>query len=126
MKIESVKSDMKRILKAFIHSVDGFMAAFKSEEAFRQDLVVFFVFSCIAVFLGIPLLHKMIMISVLLFILFAELVNTAIETTIDRVSKEYHELSKKAKDIGSMLVLLSFINAVLWWLGILFINYVAK
>lgn len=117
---------MKRILRAFIHSYDGFMATFKSETAFRQDLIVFVLFSFIAAFLDIPLLHKLILVSVLLFILFAELVNTAIETTIDRISKEYHELSKKAKDIGSMLVLLAFINAVLWWLGILFIDYLAK
>ena len=117
---------MKRILRAFIHSYDGFMATFKSEAAFRQDLIVFVFFSFIAAFLDIPLLHKLILVSVLLFILFAELVNTAIETTIDRISKEYHELSKKAKDIGSMLVLSAFINAVLWWLGILFIDYLAK
>lgn len=115
--------DIKRILKAFVHSYDGFVAAFKSEAAFRQDLFVFVVFSIVAVILNISLLHKLILITSLLFILFAELTNTAIETAIDRISEEYHELSKKAKDIGSMLVLLSFINAILWWGGILFINY---
>lgn len=114
---------IKRILKAFIHSYNGFTAAFKSEAAFRQDLVVFVVFSVIACILEIELLHKILLISSLLFILFAELTNTAIETAIDRISEEYHELSKKAKDIGSMLVLLSFINAVLWWLAILYINF---
>lgn len=114
---------IKRILKAFVHSYDGFMATFKSEPAFRQDLVVFVVFSIISVVLNIELLHKTLLISSLLFILFAELTNTAIEVTIDRISEEYHELSKKAKDIGSMLVLLSFINAILWWGVILYINY---
>jgi len=117
--------DIMRILRAFIHSRDGFVATYKSEAAFRQDLAVVVVFSVIAVILDITLLHKLILISSLLFILFAELTNTAIETTIDRISEEYHELSKKAKDIGSMLVLLSFINAVLWWGGILFINYMS-
>ena len=115
--------DLKRILRAFIHSYDGFVATFKSEVAFRQDLVIFVIFSVIAAVLNIELLHKLILISSLLFILFAELTNTAIETAIDRISEEYHELSKKAKDIGSMLVLLSFINAIMWWGGILFINY---
>lgn len=111
---------IKRILNAFIHSKDGFMSAFKSEIAFRQDLLIFVVFSLIAVFLNIALWHKFILISVLLFILFAELTNTAIETLVDRISLDYHELSKKAKDIGSMLVLLSFINAIMWWCVILF------
>ena len=114
---------VKRILKAFIHSYDGFTATFKSEAAFRQDLVVFVIFSVISAVLDIELLHKILLISSLLFILFAELTNTAIETAIDRISEEYHELSKKAKDIGSMLVLLSFINAALWWIVILYINF---
>lgn len=117
---------MKRILKAFVYSYNGFTATFKSEIAFRQDLIVFVIFSVIAVLLNIPLLHKLMLISSLLFILFAELANTAVETTINRISNEYHELSKKAKDIGSMLVLLSFVNAVLWWGGVLFINFIEK
>ena len=114
---------IKRILKAFVHSYDGFIATFKSEAAFRQDLAVFVIFSTVATILDIELLHKMILLLSLLFILFAELVNTAIETAIDRISEEYHELSKKAKDIGSLLVLLSFINAVLCWGTVLYINY---
>ena len=115
--------DIKRIFKAFVHSYDGFVAAFKSEAAFRQDLFVFVVFSIVAAVLNIPLLHKLILISSLLFILFAELTNTAVEVTIDRISEEYQELSKKSKDIVSMSVLMPFINAVMWWGGILFINY---
>lgn len=121
--MKSHDTGIKRILKAFIYSYNGFLSAFKSEAAFRQDLAVFSVFSIIALSLDIPLLQKLILISVLLFILFTELVNTAIEVIIDRISADYHELSKKAKDIGSLLVLLSFINAFLWWSGIIFINY---
>lgn len=127
MRMENKKMkllNIRRILNAFKHSYDGFIAAFKSEIAFKQDLVVFVIFTTLAAILDIPTLHKIALFSSLLFILFAELVNTAIETTINRISTEYHELSKKAKDIGSMLVLLSFINAIIWWLGILFINYI--
>jgi len=114
---------IKRILNAFMHSRDGFMSAFKSEIAFRQDLLIFVVFSLIAIILNISLWHKFILITVLLFILFAELVNTAIETVIDRISTDYHELSKKAKDIGSMLVLMSFINAIMWWVIVLLMDF---
>lgn len=106
-----------------MHSRDGFMSAFKSEIAFRQDLLIFVVFSLIAIILNISLWHKFILITVLLFILFAELVNTAIETVIDRISTDYHELSKKAKDIGSMLVLMSFINAIMWWVIVLLMDF---
>ncbi|MBR1600857.1 MAG: diacylglycerol kinase [Alphaproteobacteria bacterium] len=121
--MKSGDTGLKRILKAFVYSYNGFLSAFKSEAAFRQDLAVFFVFSAIAIILNITILHKIIMISALLLILILELVNTAIETIIDRISPDYHELSKKAKDIGSLLVLLSFINAILWWGGILFTDY---
>ncbi len=113
--MKSTDTGIRRILKAFIYSRDGFSAAFKSEAALRQDLLVFVVFSLIALFLDLMLWQKALLISSLLFIVIMELVNTAVETVIDRISPDYHELSKKAKDIGSLLVLLSFINAFLIW-----------
>lgn len=113
--MKATDTGVRRILKAFIYSRDGFTAAFKSEAALRQDLLVFVVFSLIALFLDLALWQKALLISSLLFIVIMELVNTAVETIIDRISPDYHELSKKAKDIGSLLVLLSFINAFLIW-----------
>ena len=113
--MKSTDTGIRRILKAFIYSRDGFSAAVKSEAALRQDLLVFVVFSLIALFLDLMLWQKALLISSLLFIVIMELVNTAVETVIDRMSPDYHELSKKAKDIGSLLVLLSFINAFLIW-----------
>ena len=113
--MKATDTGIKRILKAFIYSRDGFSAAFKSEAALRQDLLVFVIFSLIALFLELVLWQKALLISSLLFIVIMELVNTAVETVIDRISPDYHELSKKAKDIGSLLVLLSFINAFLIW-----------
>lgn len=113
--MKSTDTGIRRILKAFIYSRDGFTAAFKSEAALRQDLLVFVGFSLIALFLDLMLWQKALLISSLLFIVIMELVNTAVETVIDRISPDYHELSKKAKDIGSLLVLLSFINAFLIW-----------
>ena len=106
---------IKRILKAFVYSYQGFTAAFKSEAAFRQDLAVFTVFGLIALITFPAAITKAHLIGALILILIAELVNTAIETIIDRISPDYHELSKKAKDIGSLIVLLAFINAILQW-----------
>jgi len=111
---------IKRILKAFTYSYDGFKAAFKSEEAFRQDLFIFVIFTFVALCLNISFWAQALLISSLLLILLMELVNTAIETIIDRISGEYHELSKKAKDIGSLLVLLAFVNAILLWCAIIY------
>lgn len=118
--MKSTKRGIPRILNAFKYSYDGFVSAFKSEEALRQDILVFVIFTIIALFLPICFFKQAILISSLLFIIFAELANTAIEVVTDRISEEYHELSKKAKDIGSCLVLLSFINAILIWGSVLY------
>lgn len=113
--MKATDTGIKRILKAFVYSRDGFISAFKSEAALRQDLAVFAIFSIFAMYLNLVLWQKAVLISSLLFIVIMELVNTAVEVVIDRISPEYHELSKKAKDIGSLLVLLAFVNAVILW-----------
>lgn len=106
--MKSQYTGIKRILKAFQYSFDGFAATFKSEAAFRQDL--FFCIICGFVFCFLPLsgLQLAFLLFSLFLILFMELINTAIETIIDRIGEEFHPLSKKAKDIGSLLVLLAF------------------
>lgn len=113
--MKSTYHGISRIFKAFVYSYQGFCAAFKSEAAFRQDLAVFLILTPLAIFFDLPLWQKGLMISSLLLILLMELTNTAIETVIDRISDDYHPLSQKAKDIGSLLVLISFINALLIW-----------
>lgn len=110
----------KRILKAFTYSYDGFLAAFKSEAAFRQDLAVFVLGIAACIFLSASLSLKLLMVFSLFIILLMELANTAIETVIDRIGEEYHPLSKIAKDIGSLLVLIAFVNAAVIWGAVLF------
>ena len=78
-------------------------------------MAVFVVFGIVACFLDLLLWQKALLICSLLFIVIMELVNTAVEVVIDRISPDYHELSKKAKDIGSSLVLLAFVNAIILW-----------
>ncbi|MDR0762138.1 MAG: diacylglycerol kinase [Campylobacteraceae bacterium] len=106
---------IKRILKAFIYSTEGFLESVKSEAAFRQELVLCAVLLVVALLLPISTIEKLFLISSLFLVLLMELVNTAIEAVVDRISSEIHPLSKKAKDIGSLLVLLSFIYLGLVW-----------
>lgn len=116
--MKSSYTGIKRIFKAFTYSYDGFCAAFQSEAAFRQDLLFCGIFLLIALALPVAIISKVILIFSLMLILLMELVNTAIEVVIDRISDEYHVLSKKAKDIGSLLVLLSFLNMGIVWIGL--------
>jgi diacylglycerol kinase (ATP) len=122
--MKSQYTGLKRILKAFSYSYYGFRAIFKSEAAFRQDLLVFILGLLVAMWLNIALTSKIMLISSLFLILLAEMINSAIETVIDRISEDYHELSKKAKDIGSLVVLTAFINAIFVWCGIVYSAYI--
>lgn len=102
------------------NSLRGIRAVLMLEQAFWIDLVVFAV--CAAVACAIPGLswgERALMIYVVFLPLLAELVNTAIETTVDRISHAYHHLSGRAKDIGSALVCASFVGAGICWLVIL-------
>ncbi len=118
--MKSNKTGIARILKAFTYSWQGLKGAFQSESAFRQDLIVFILGTLISFFLPVSNLERALMLFSLIFILLMELVNTAIEVTVDRISPKYHPLSGRAKDIGSALVLIAFINAIMVWLLILF------
>ncbi|MDR2686025.1 MAG: diacylglycerol kinase [Rickettsiales bacterium] len=111
---------MSRIWKAFGYSINGIISTFKSEIAFRQDVFIFIIGAAAAFLIPVGALETGLLISSLFFILFAELVNTAIEVIVNRISEARHPLSGKAKDIGSALVLLSFINAAIVWSAILF------
>ena len=106
---------MERIMAAFNNSLNGFLSVYEQEKSFREDILIFILFFPLAIFSETVVLEKALLVSSLFIILMAELINTAIEVIIDRISKETHELSKVAKDIGSGLVLLSFINAALIW-----------
>ena len=110
----------EELKSAMEHSMNGFLAVLFGEKAFRTDLVVFAV--CVLATALIPSLswcERSLLIFSAFQPLLAELMNTAIEKTIDRISLEYHELSKLAKDIGSTLVLASFVGTGLCWAVIL-------
>ena len=110
------KSGVKRIYAAFLYSMQGFRTAWKSEHAFRQELILVIPGVILALLLPVNGLEKVALIAVLLLVLLVELINSAIEAVVDRISFERHPLSKNAKDFGSAAVFLALSLAGLTWL----------
>lgn len=113
------KSGVKRIFSAFFYSIQGFKAAWKNEHAFRQELILVVIASLIAFALPVSAVEKLMMIGVFVLVLIVELINSAIEAVVDRVSLERNPLSKNAKDFGSAAVFLTMSLAVATWAVIL-------
>jgi diacylglycerol kinase (ATP) len=109
------KSGIKRVFAAFFYSIEGFRTAWRSEHAFRQELLLVIPGIIVALLLPVSPLKKLALIAVLVMVLVVELLNSAIEAVVDRVSFERHPLSKNAKDFGSAAVLLTFSLAAATW-----------
>ena len=109
------KTGLRRLINAFGYSIAGTLAAFKHEDAFRQEVVMAVVLTPVALYFGDTAIHQALMISSLLFIIVIELLNSSIEATVDRISVKHHKLAKRAKDIGSAAVFFSLINAAVIW-----------
>jgi diacylglycerol kinase (ATP) len=104
-----------RIIKAFIYSLQGLRTAISKHVAFKQELLLFFVLSAYLLFAHLPYINKIILFICVTILLITELLNSAIETAIDRVSLERHPLSKEVKDLASAAVLVSIgLNLVVW------------
>ncbi|MCB1907297.1 MAG: diacylglycerol kinase [Rhodocyclaceae bacterium] len=110
---------MARILRAFGYSRSGLAAAYAHEAAFRQEVLAFVVLAPLALWLGESGIERAVLVGSLLSVLIVELLNSAIEAVVDRVSEERHPLSKRAKDIGSAAVLLAIANACAVWVLVL-------
>lgn len=117
--MKKILNDIKHIFRAFQYSWQGLVYVFKNEIAFRQDVLFFLIGLTVSFFLPVCAISRAIMIFSLFFILLMEMVNTAIEVIINRISTERNPLSGVAKDIGSALVLFAFLNAIIVWLCIL-------
>lgn len=109
------KSGVKRVFSAFVYSIDGLRTAWRYEHAFRQELMVAVPGIVIALMLPISRFEKLALIGVLVLVLVVELLNSAIEAVVDRVSLDRHLLSKNAKDLGSAAVMLSCLFALVTW-----------
>ena len=109
------KTGLRRLWNAFGYSLDGFRAAYKHEDAFRQEVLLAAVLIPLALWLPVGALSQALMIASVLLVIVVELLNSAIEATVDRISLDNHALAKRAKDIGSAAVLVSLINTVVVW-----------
>lgn len=109
------KTGLKRVWNAFFYSVAGLKSAWKHEDAFRQESILALLLMPLAFLLADAALERALMIAVVLLVLIVELVNSAIEATVDRISLENHDLAKRAKDIGSAAVLIALLNVVVVW-----------
>ena len=104
-----------RIWRALTCSHAGLTSAFRTEMAFRLEVTGAAVFAVIAVLLPASLVQTALLLGSLLLVLVVELLNSAVEATVDRISLDRHELSKRAKDMGSAAVLVSLVSCAAVW-----------
>ena len=109
------KTGLMRVLNALRYSIEGIRAALKHEDAFRQECILALILIPIGLAMPTSAPGKALLVGSVLIVLIVELINSAIEATVDRVSLEHHLLAKRAKDIGSAAVLLALINLAIVW-----------
>ena len=109
------KRCLRRILVAAGYSAAGFAAAWRGEEAFRQEVLAGVVLVPAALWLGQTGLERLLLVATWLLVMIVEILNTAVEATVDRISDEKHPLSGQAKDLGSAAVFLSLVLTALVW-----------
>lgn len=115
---------MARIWAAFRNSAAGFGDIWRGEEAFRQECMAFVVAVPAAFWLGKDAFAAALLIASVLFILVVEVLNSAIEAVVDRIGPERHDLSRMAKDLGSLAVLLAALLAGMLWLAAVYVRFV--
>ena len=117
--MKATEKGIKRVIGAFGFSWKGFKATYVHEEAFRHEFVLSLALMPVAYFVADNRYEFLALIGVLFLVLIVEVLNSAVESVVDRVGEEFHELSGRAKDQGSLAVLLSITFAIIVWLVIL-------
>lgn len=117
------KTGLRRVLNAFDYSMAGLRAAYACEDAFRQEVRLAILLIPLALLLPLGGVARALMIGSVLLVLVVELLNSAIEAAVDRVSLESHRLAKRAKDIGSAAVLVALGNVLCVWSCVLAERY---
>lgn len=107
---------LRRVISAARNSLAGLAEAIRCEDAFRQELVLAAILLPLGLWLGRGGMERALLVGSVLLVLIVELLNSAVEATVDRISFENHRLAKRAKDIGSAAVLITLLNAALVWL----------
>ena len=109
------QTGLRRVWNALNYSLSGLRAAYLNEDAFRQETLLATLMIPLALILPSSGIGKAMMIGSVLLVLIVELLNSAIEAAVDRISLDHHRLSKRAKDIGSAAVLIALLNVVATW-----------
>ncbi len=112
-------ADLRRLLRATGFSLAGLGAALRHAPAFRQEIILFVILAPLGVWLGQSGIERAFLVGSLFIVLIVELVNSAIETTVDRIGRKRHKLSGRAKDMASAAVLVSIILVIVVWALIL-------
>jgi diacylglycerol kinase (ATP) len=120
---ESKRRDFRNFLSSVQYAVEGFWAAVRHEPSFREDLIFVAILTPFAVILPVNAVSTAVMITSLFIIVIAELLNSAIEWTIDDISLEKRLFAKRAKDMGSAAVFIAYINCIAVWGLILYSNW---
>ncbi|HAS6349528.1 TPA: diacylglycerol kinase [Vibrio vulnificus] len=113
------KTGIRRIVDATGYSMKGLKAAWINEAAFRQEILLTAVLTITAFFLPVTTIERILMVSSLLLVVIVELINSAVEAVVDRISDDWHELSGRAKDIGSAAVFVALALALFVWASVL-------
>lgn len=113
------RTGLVRLWNAVHYSLAGLKAAYRHEDAFRQEVHLAILLIPLTFLLPATNIGRALMIGSVLLVLIVELLNSAVEATVDRISLEHHRLAKRAKDIGSAAVLISLINVAIVWLLVL-------
>ncbi|MCC8391024.1 diacylglycerol kinase [Paraburkholderia sp. MMS20-SJTR3] len=109
------RSGPLRAVFALRHSWDGFIATLRAESAFRQEAALAALLVPLALWMPVDPIARVLLIASVLLVLLVELLNSALEATVDRISLERHDLSKRAKDCGSAAVTLALLICALTW-----------
>ena len=109
---------LKRIILAGVYSFNGWMAALRHEAAFRQELTLAILFIPVAMLIDVTRTERVLLVIVTVFVLIVELLNSAVEAVVDRIGAEHHELSGRAKDLGSAAVMTSLLLWLYVWFEI--------
>jgi len=121
--MKSPYTGIKRVFYAAKYSWKGICSSWKHEAAFRQEIGLLMMLTPVSFWLAETLWQWVLLISVLLLLIVVELLNSAIESVVDRVGADYHKLSGRAKDQGSAAVLFAFIIALLVWGAMLYTKF---
>lgn len=113
------RTGLLRALFALKHSYDGLHMTFRSESAFRQETALAVVLVPCALLLPVTPIERVMLIGTVLLVLLVELLNSAVEAVVDRISLDHHELSGRAKDCGSAAVLIALIICAMTWATVL-------